>query len=116
MGSLLTDPLANAVSGLQFGDGGLELGEWAILDGVRVVAVGTAQGTCVPSQDGAQYSPIGTFEDVGGVEGDRLVVVPAEHAYLQLRLGPGASLVVTSCLVVVVVVMLVVVVMRVREL
>lgn len=60
----------------------------AVLDGVRIVAVGTAEGTGVCPQDGAQDSAIRCLQDVCAVNLLRCAVIPTEDAHLRLRLAP----------------------------
>lgn len=63
-------------------------GKRAVLNRVRIVSVGAAEGAGVRAQDGAQHSALGRLQDVRAVNLLRGAVVPTEHAHLGLRLAP----------------------------
>ena len=56
----------------------------AVLDGVRIVSVGTAEGAGVCPEDGAQDPPVRCLQDVGAVNFLRRAVIPTEDAHLRL--------------------------------
>lgn len=63
-------------------------GQRAVLDGVRVVAVGAAERAGVRAQDGAQHPAVRRLQDVRAVHFLRRAVIPTEDAHLGLRLRP----------------------------
>lgn len=81
-------PLANRSASLCHSLVWLIFRKRAVLDGVRIVAVGTAEGAGVCPEDGAQDSAVRCLQDVGAVNLLRCAVIPTEDAHLRLRLGP----------------------------
>lgn len=67
---------------------GLIFRKRAVLDGVRVVAVGTAQRAGVCPEDGAQHSAVRGLQDVGAVNLLWCAVIPTEDAHLRFGLRP----------------------------
>lgn len=62
-------------------------GQRAVLDGVRIVAVGTAEGACVRPEDWAQHSPVRCLQDMGAVNLLRRAVIPTEDAHFRFWLA-----------------------------
>lgn len=81
-------PFARRAAALRRSLARLLSGQRAVLDGVRVVAVGAAQRAGVRAQDGAQHPAVRRLQDVGAVNLLRRAVIPTEDAHLRLRLAP----------------------------
>lgn len=60
----------------------------AVLDGVRIVTVGTAEGAGVRPEDGAKHSSVHCLQDMGAVNFLWCAVIPTEDAHFGLRFAP----------------------------
>lgn len=81
-------PFANRSASLCHSLARLVSGKRAVLDGVRIVAVSTAEGTGVCPEDWAQDSAVRCLQDMGAVNFLRGAVIPTEDAHLRFRLAP----------------------------
>lgn len=74
-------PLCNSLARLVFR-------KRAVLDGVRIVTVGTAEGAGVRPEDGAKHSAVRCLQDMGAVNFLWCAVIPTEDAHFWLRFAP----------------------------